>query len=229
MSAYVLVVEDELAIFKLIEFHLKKAGFVVVHSSTSEDAKAKIDERLPDLVLLDWMLPKMSGVDFARLLRSQARTKQLPIILLTAKGEEIDKELGLNIGADDYVVKPFSPRELIARINALLRRAAPQKVSDVLTVGEISIDPNLVSTTARGQPINFSPTEFRLLHFFMTHEDRSYTRSQLLDMVWGDHIFLEERTVDVHIRRLRRELETVGLDHYIKTVRSVGYRFSTKD
>lgn len=229
MSAYVLVVEDELAIFKLIEFHLKKAGFVVVHSSTSEDAKAKIDERLPDLVLLDWMLPKMSGVDFARLLRSQARTKQLPIILLTAKGEEIDKELGLNIGADDYVVKPFSPRELIARINALLRRTAPQKVSDVLTVGEISIDPNLVSTTARGQPINFSPTEFRLLHFFMTHEDRSYTRSQLLDMVWGDHIFLEERTVDVHIRRLRRELETVGLDHYIKTVRSVGYRFSTKD
>lgn len=229
MSAYVLVVEDELAIFKLIEFHLKKAGFVVAHSSTSEDAKATIDERLPDLVLVDWMLPKMSGVDFVRLLRSQARTKQLPIILLTAKGEEVDKELGLNIGADDYVVKPFSPRELIARINALLRRTAPQKVSDVLTVGEISIDPNLLSTTACGQNINFSPTEFRLLHFFMTHEDRSYTRGQLLDMVWGDHIFLEERTVDVHIRRLRRELETVGLDHYIKTVRSVGYRFSIKD
>lgn len=226
MSAYILVVEDEVGIFKLIEFHLKQAGFEVVHCLSGEAAKTKIDERLPDLVLIDWMLPKLSGVELIRQLRSESRTKQLPIIMLTAKGEELDKEAGLNVGADDYVVKPFSPRELIARINALLRRVAPQKTSEIIYAGKLCLDPDVQQVTADGVAINFAPSEFRLLHFFMTHQDRTYSRMQLLDLVWGDHVFVEERTVDVHIRRLRRELEAVGLEGYIKTVRSLGYRFS---
>lgn len=229
MATTVLVVEDEIAIFKLLEFHLKKAGFEALHAGSSEQAKMMINERLPDVVLLDWMLPAMSGDEFVRVLRQDARTKFLPVIMLTAKGEEKDKETGLNNGADDYVVKPFSPRELIARINALLRRLNPQKTSNVVNVGRLSLDPNAHTVTVDElTTLEVAPTEFKLLHFFMTHNERTYSRTQLLDLVWGDHVFIEERTVDVHIRRLRRVLEPFGLQDYIKTVRSAGYRFSVR-
>lgn len=227
MATTVLVVEDEMAIFKLLEFHLKKAGFEALHAGSSEQAKMMIDERLPDVVLLDWMLPAMSGDEFVRVLRQDSRTKFLPVIMLTAKGEEKDKESGLNNGADDYMVKPFSPRELIARINALLRRMNPQKTSDVVHAGRLSLDPNAHTVTVdEATTLEIAPTEFKLLHFFMTHSERTYSRTQLLDLVWGDHVFIEERTVDVHIRRLRRVLEPFNLQDYIKTVRSAGYRFS---
>lgn len=227
MATTVLVVEDEMAIFKLLEFHLKKAGFEALHAGSSEQAKMMIDERLPDVVLLDWMLPAMSGDEFVRVLRQDSRTKFLPVIMLTAKGEEKDKESGLNNGADDYMVKPFSPRELIARINALLRRMNPQKTSDVVHAGRLSLDPNAHTVTVdEAATLEIAPTEFKLLHFFMTHSERTYSRTQLLDLVWGDHVFIEERTVDVHIRRLRRVLEPFNLQDYIKTVRSAGYRFS---
>lgn len=226
MSAHILVVEDELPIYTLIAFHLTQAGFVVTHGVDGQDAKDKINEKLPDLVLLDWMLPRLSGVDLLAWLRADTRTKHLPVIMLTARGEEADKERGLNIGADDYVVKPFSPRELVARINALLRRAAPQKLDTAITFGKLSLNPDLQSVSVAGEPLMLSPSEFRLLHFFVTHADRTYSRAQLLDLVWGDHVFVEERTVDVHIGRLRRALQTVGLEPYIKTVRGLGYRFS---
>lgn len=226
MTSRILVVEDELAIQRLIEFALEQAGFEVTLVDSAEMAKTLIDEQLPDVVLLDWMLPKMSGVEFAKELRSQVRTKDLPIILLTARGEEADKELGLNLGADDYVTKPFSPRELVARIKALLRRRAPQKVDDVVKVGKLTLSPSERLVKTGEQVISFGPTEFKLLHFFMTHTDRIYSRRELLDLVWGDHVFIEERTVDVHIRRLRKELEVVGLEHYVETVRGVGYCFS---
>ena len=178
------------------------------------------------MLLVDWMLPGLSGLDFIRQLRNDIRSRDLPIILLTARGEETDKEQGLNLGADDYITKPFSPRELIARINALLRRRAPQKTSVPLRIYGLELDPQEQRVQVNGQTIPFGPSEFKLLHFFMTHPDRIYTRSQLLDLVWGDHVFVEERTVDVHIRRLRRGLETVGHDHLIQTVRGSGYRFS---
>ena len=224
----ILVVENELSIQRLIEFGLQQAGFEVNLVESAEDAKAVIDDRLPDVVLLDWMLPKMSGVDFAKELRMNERTKDLPIIMLTARGEEADKELGLNLGADDYVTKPFSPRELVARIKALLRRRAPQKTDDIVQVGRLTLSPQEHQVKVDGKVIHFGPTEFKLLHFFMTHTDRIYSRGELLDLVWGDHVFIEERTVDVHIRRLRRELEEVGVAHYIQTVRGVGYSFNDK-
>ncbi len=225
MNATILVVEDEQAISKLICFNLAQAGFEIVAVESAEEARAVIYDKLPDVVLLDWMLPKLSGVDFAKELRQTERTKELPIIMLTARGEESDKELGLNLGADDYVTKPFSPRELIARIKALLRRRAPQKTDAIINVGRLSLNPQDHSVSADGQKVHFAPTEFKLLHFFMTHTNRIYSRRELLDLVWGDHVFIEERTVDVHIRRLRRELEAQGLSGYIETVRGAGYSF----
>lgn len=227
--ASILVVEDEPAIQRLIEFALVQAGFGVVLAESAEDAKVMIDDKLPDVLLLDWMLPKMSGVAFAQELRATARTSDLPIIMLTARGEESDKELGLNLGADDYVTKPFSPRELVARIKALLRRRAPQKTDSMVKAGRITLDPQNHEVRVGELLVHFGPTEFKLLHFFMTHTDRIYGRAELLDLVWGDHVFIEERTVDVHIRRLRRELEVVGVSHYVQTVRGVGYVFSVKD
>ena len=221
----VLVVEDEVAIARLIQFGLEQAGFDVQMAESAEDAKVLIDERLPDVVLLDWMLPKMSGVQFAKLLRQNERTSDLPIIMLTARGEESDKETGLNLGADDYVTKPFSPRELVARIKALLRRRKPHKTDSVVQVGKIALNPTEHSVTVDGVAVHFAPTEFKLLHFFMTHTGRIYSRGELLDLVWGDHVFIEERTVDVHIRRLRRELEALGVTDYVQTVRGVGYGF----
>lgn len=221
----VLVVEDEIAIARLIQFGLEQAGFTVQMAESAEDAKVLIDDKLPDVVLLDWMLPKMSGVKFAKLLREQDRTQDLPIIMLTARGEETDKETGLNLGADDYITKPFSPRELVARIKALLRRRTPHKTDSTVTVGKIALNPTDHSVNVDGVAVHFAPTEFKLLHFFMTHTGRIYSRGELLDLVWGDHVFIEERTVDVHIRRLRRELEVVGVADYVQTVRGVGYGF----
>lgn len=221
----ILVVEDELPIQRLIEFALGQAGFAVILSQSAEDAKVIIDDKLPDVVLVDWMLPKMSGVELTQLLRTSLRTRDLPIIMLTARGEEADMELGLGMGADDYITKPFSPRELIARIKALLRRRTPHKTDSIVKVGKLSLNPTDRTVMVDDTPIRFGPTEFKLLHFFMTHTGRVYSRTELLDLVWGDHIFIEERTVDVHIRRLRRELEVAGLAHYVQTIRSAGYAF----
>lgn len=226
MLATILVVEDEPAIQSLIEVNLRRAGHAVQLAPDAETARRLVQETLPDLVLLDWMLPGMSGVDFARLLRSEARTRMLPIIMLTARAEERDKVEGLDLGADDYVTKPFSPRELMARIKAVLRRHAPQATEDVVELGGLRLDPSTHRITAGATEISLGPTEFRLLHFLMTHPERVHGRSQLLDQVWGDHVFVEERTVDVHIRRLRAALEASGHDALIQTVRGSGYRMS---
>ncbi len=227
MPATILVVEDEPAIQLLIEVNLRRAGHAVQLAPDAETARRLVQEALPDLVLLDWMLPGMSGIDFARLLRSEARTRSLPIIMLTARAEERDKIDGLDIGADDYVTKPFSPRELVARIKAVLRRHAPQATEDVVVLGGLRLDPATHRITAGDAVVNLGPTEFRLLHFLMTHPERVHGRSQLLDQVWGDHVFVEERTVDVHIRRLRAALEPSGHDVLIQTVRGSGYRMSS--
>jgi len=226
MPATILVVEDEPAIQALIEINLRRAGHLVQLAPDAETARRLVKEALPDLVLLDWMLPGMSGVDFARVLRSEARTRLLPIIMLTARAEERDKIEGLDLGADDYVTKPFSPRELTARIKAVLRRHAPQATEDVVEIGGLRLDPGTHRVRAGDAEVNLGPTEFRLLHFLMTHPERVHGRSQLLDQVWGDHIFVEERTVDVHIRRLRAALESSGCDTLIQTVRGSGYRIS---
>jgi len=226
MAATILVVEDEPAIQSLIEVNLRRAGHEVILAGDVETARRLVGAALPDLILLDWMLPGMSGIDFARQLRRDARTKTLPVIMLTARAEERDKVEGLDVGADDYITKPFSPRELVARIKAVLRRHAPQVTEDAVELGGIKLDPVSHRVTAGNEDVTFGPTEFRLLHFLMTHPERVYTRTQLLDQVWGDHVFVEERTVDVHIRRLRAALEATGYDSLIQTVRGSGYRIS---
>ena len=226
MPATILVVEDEPSIQSLLEVNLRRAGHQVMTKADAESALQQIQETLPDLVLLDWMLPGMSGIDFARRLRSDARTRMLPIIMLTARAEEHDKIEGLDVGADDYITKPFSPRELLARIKAVLRRHAPHATEDVVELGGLRLDPGSHRVSADEQDIALGPTEFRLLHFLMTHAERVHSRAQLLDHVWGDHVFVEDRTVDVHIRRLRLALEARGRDHLIQTVRGSGYRFS---
>lgn len=226
MAATILVVEDEPAIQSLIEVNLRRAGHEVILASDVEAARRLVGAALPDLILLDWMLPGLSGIDFARQLRRDARTKMLPVIMLTARAEERDKVEGLDVGADDYITKPFSPRELVARIKAVLRRHAPQVTEDAVELGGIRLDPVSHRVTAGNEDIAFGPTEFRLLHFLMTHPERVYTRTQLLDQVWGDHVFVEERTVDVHIRRLRAALEVTGHDNLVQTVRGSGYRIS---
>jgi two-component system phosphate regulon response regulator PhoB len=227
MPASILVVEDEPAIQALIATNLRRHGHVVVAAMDAEAALRQINEALPDLILLDWMLPGMSGLDFARRLRGDARTKSVPIIMLTARGEERDKVTGLETGADDYITKPFSPRELMARIQAVLRRGRPQATEDAVEAGGLKLDPASHRVFAAGAQVNLGPTEFRLLHFLMTHSERVHSRDQLLDQVWGDHVFVEERTVDVHIRRLRAALEASGLDRLVQTVRGSGYRFSS--
>ena len=228
MSAKILVVEDEPAIQALIAVNLKRAGHEVIASLDAEDARRQIDAVLPDLVLLDWMLPGMSGLEFARRLRADARTRAVPVIMLTARGEEADKVQGLTTGADDYVTKPFSPKELLARIQAVLRRQRPQATEETVEVGALRLDPVSHRVTAGSHAVNLGPTEFRLLHFLMAHAERVHSRVQLLDQVWGDHVFVEERTVDVHIRRLRAALEPSGQDGLIQTVRGAGYRLSTE-
>ncbi|HNF89396.1 MAG TPA: phosphate regulon transcriptional regulator PhoB [Thiobacillaceae bacterium] len=226
MSATILVVEDELGIQEVLKFNLGQHGHDVVVAPDAEDALNLLRGALPDLILLDWMLPGMSGIDLARRIRSDARLKTIPIIMLTARAEERDKIQGLDTGADDYITKPFSPRELMARIKAVLRRRAPQMTEDPVEVEGLRLDPLSHRVFGHQRPLDLGPTEFRLLHFLMTHPERVYSRSQLLDQVWGDHVFVEERTVDVHIRRLRSALEGTGHDRLIQTVRGAGYRFS---
>jgi two-component system, OmpR family, phosphate regulon response regulator PhoB len=212
MSSTILVIEDEPAIQELIAVNLSFAGHKVLRAYDAEQADTLIRAELPDLILLDWMLPGISGLAFARRLRNEERTRHVPVIMLTAKGAEQDKLDGLEAGADDYITKPFSPKELMARIKAVLRRRAPQLTDDLTEVAGLALDPSSHRLSGNGQPLNIGPTEFRLLHFFMTHAERVFSRSQLLDQVWGDHVFVEERTVDVHIRRLRKALEPSGHD-----------------
>jgi two-component system phosphate regulon response regulator PhoB len=226
MAARILVVEDEPSIHELISINLGMAGYEVIVAESAEQALSLIRDELPDLALLDWMLPGASGIDLARQLRSESRTRELPIIMLTARGEEKDKLRGLETGADDYITKPFSVRELEARIKAVLRRRAPALTSDAIEYQGLRLDPASHRITGDGKSLTMGPTEFRLLHFFMTHLERVYSRTQLLDFVWGDHVFIEERTIDVHIRRLRAALEPSGHHALIQTVRGSGYRFA---
>lgn len=224
----ILIVDDEAPIREMIAVALEMAGYDCLEADNAQDAHAIIVDRKPDLILLDWMLPGMSGVEFAKRLRSEERTRSIPLIMLTARGEEQDKVAGLEAGADDYVTKPFSPRELVARIKAVLRRRAPETTEDAVEIGGLRLDPATHRLAANGNPVNLGPTEFRLLHFLMTHPERVHSRAQLLDQVWGDHVFVEERTVDVHIRRLRSALEPSNHDGLVQTVRGSGYRFSTQ-
>ena len=226
MAATILVVEDEPAIQELISYGLRQAGHVTLCAGDAEQAMTIVNDVLPDLVLLDWMLPGMSGIEFAKLLRRVARTKNIPIIMLTARAEESDKVSGLEIGADDYITKPFSPRELIARIKAVLRRRLPEAADDVVEISGLSLDPITHRVTVNNKEVILGPTEFRLLYFLMSHPERVHSRSQLLDGGWGDHVFVEDRTVDVHIRRLRQILEAVDKDGLVQTVRGSGYRLS---
>jgi len=227
MSATVLVVEDEPNIQELVAVNLEHAGHRVVRAASAEEAEVAIRASLPDVLVLDWMLPGESGLAFARRLRGDPRTRDLPILMLTARAMETDKLLGLEAGADDYLTKPFSPKELAARIKAVLRRRAPQLSDDAVEIEGLRLDPASRRVTAGGRRLALSPSEFRLLHFLMTHAGRIYTRAQLLDHVWGDHVFIEERTVDVHVRRLRKALEPSGHDRLIDTVRGAGYGLRT--
>jgi two-component system phosphate regulon response regulator PhoB len=222
----ILVVEDEPAIAELISLNLRHAGFEVTLAGDAEQAQVAVDGVLPSLVVLDWMLPGQSGHALARAWRAQPRTRELPIIMLTARAEEADKVAGLDAGADDYLTKPFSPNELLARIRAVLRRRSPEALDSAVTVGALTIDPATRRVTSQGREIKVGGTEFRLLHFFMTHPERVHSRAQLLDRVWGDHVFIEERTVDVHIKRLRESLSGVNCQHMIETVRGAGYRMT---
>ena len=227
MSASVLVVEDEPQIQELIAVNLEHFGHRVRRAASAEEAEAAIRAALPDVVVLDWMLPGESGLALARRLRADARTRELPILMLTARAMEQDKLSGLEAGADDYLTKPFSPKELAARIKAVLRRRAPQLSGDVVEVEGLRLDPASHRVTAGEARLQLSPAEFKLLHFLLAHPGRVYSRTQLLDQVWGDHVYIEERTVDVHIRRLRKALEPTGHDRLIDTVRGAGYGLRT--
>jgi two-component system, OmpR family, phosphate regulon response regulator PhoB len=229
----VLVVEDEAAIAELIALNLRHAGYEVKLADTADAAQAAVDRVLPDLVLLDWMLPGQSGLALARRWRAEQRTRELPIIMLTARAAEGDKVSGLDAGADDYLTKPFSPNELLARMRAVLRRKAPEALDAAVEVGGLRLDPATRRVTrelaAQGLvEAKIGPTEFRLLHFFMTHPERVHSRAQLLDRVWGDHVFIEERTVDVHVKRLREALAPVACSQLIETVRGAGYRLTAQ-
>jgi two-component system, OmpR family, phosphate regulon response regulator PhoB len=226
MNAKILIVEDEPAIQELLAFNVMQAGFQALRAEDAEGAWQQIRNSAPDMILLDWMLPNTSGVVLAKQFRADARTRDIPIIMLTARGDERDKILGLESGADDYITKPFSPRELMARIRAVLRRHIPQMPDETVAVAGLELSPSTHRVNAKGKSIELGPTEFRLLHFFMTHAERVYSRAQLLDQVWGTQVFVEERTVDVHIRRLRAALEPSAMDNVIQTVRGSGYRFS---
>jgi two-component system phosphate regulon response regulator PhoB len=228
VAATILVVDDESAIREMLGFVLTQKGYNYQAAADAEQAWQRINESRPDLILLDWMLPGISGVDLARRLKRDPNTRNLPLIMLTARDDEEDKVRGLNVGADDYITKPFSPMELMARIKAVLRRSMPLVSGEVVEVDGLKLDPNSHRLTVGDNPLEIGPTEFRLLHFFMTHPERVYTRGQLIDQVWGDNVYVEERTVDVHIRRLRKTLELGGHDRFIQTVRGIGYRFSAR-
>ncbi|SRR5690554_738305 len=226
MQKRILIVDDEPAIREMVAFALRKAEYQPVHAGDAREAQSAIAEKVPDLILLDWMLPGTSGLELARRWRRDELTRDVPIIMLTARGEENDRVSGLESGVDDYVVKPFSARELLARIKAVLRRSREDDDDGSVSIGPLRIDGAAHRVFAGGQPVQLGPTEYRLLHFFMTHADRVYTRAQLLDHVWGGNVYVEERTVDVQIRRLRKALEPHGLDGMLQTVRGAGYRFS---
>lgn len=222
----VLIVEDEPAIAELIAVNLRHNGFDPVWAEDGASAQRELDAVLPDAILLDWMLPGQSGLALARKWRGDARTKQIPILMLTARGDEPDKVAGLDAGADDYITKPFSTQELLARIRAVLRRRAPEQASDSVTIGELTLDAATHRVTWQGQPLKLGPTEFKLLNYLMKHPERVHSRSQLLDKVWGDHVFIEERTVDVHVKRLREALGAAGM--LVETVRGAGYRLTAQ-
>jgi two-component system, OmpR family, phosphate regulon response regulator PhoB len=222
----ILIVDDEPAIRDMVAYALSRADFEPVGVGDAREAQGAIADRVPDLILLDWMLPGMSGIDFARRLRRDETTRDVPIIMLTARGEENDRVGGLEAGVDDYVVKPFSARELLARIRALMRRARGDEADGSVSVGGLRIDAAAHRVFSGDEPVNLGPTEYRLLHFFMTHPERVYSRAQVLDHVWGGNVYVEERTVDVHIRRLRKALEPHAADSLVQTVRGSGYRFS---
>ena len=222
----ILVVEDESAIAELVAINLRHAGFEVAIAETADAAQSEVDRVLPDLVVLDWMLPGQTGLALAKRWRGEARTRELPIIMLTARAEEADKVSGLDAGADDYLTKPFSINELLARIRALLRRRSPSALDAVVEVGALSHNPATRRVVGHGREVKIGATEFKLLHFLMAHPERVHSRSQLLDRVWGDHVFIEERTVDVHIKRLRETLAAVDCQHMIETVRGAGYRLA---
>jgi len=227
-AKHILIVEDEKPIRDMIAFSLRRNGFEVAEASDVGAARASIANARPDLLLVDWMLPDTSGLELTRQLKRSRDTQDLPVIMLTARGDEHDKVAGLEGGADDYVVKPFSPRELLARINAVLRRAAPGSGDEVIDHGGLVLDTASERVLVGDRTVPLGPTEYRLLAFFMTHAERVYSRAQLLDRVWGGDVYVEERTVDVHIRRLRKALEDFGFDRFVQTVRGSGYRFSTR-
>ncbi|MEO8486976.1 MAG: phosphate regulon transcriptional regulator PhoB [Betaproteobacteria bacterium] len=226
MTPTILVVEDEPAILELLKVNLADAGYAVHAAPDAESARRILQGALPDLVLLDWMLPGQSGLALARALRADARTRELPIIMVSARSEEADRVAGLEAWVDDYVTKPFSPRELKARIKAVLRRRAPEAAQEPLVVGSIRLDPATHRVTVDGKPLHLGPTEFKLLRFLLARPERVHTRAQLLDQVWGDHVYIEERTIDVHVRRLRVALEPFGVQDMIETVRGAGYRIA---
>jgi two-component system phosphate regulon response regulator PhoB len=224
----ILVVEDERPIREMIAFGLRRAGFEVREAADARAGRAEVANKLPDLLLVDWMLPDTSGLEFTRALKRDRETRELPVIMLTARAEEGDKVAGLEGGADDYITKPFSPRELLARINAVLRRSAPSEGAERIDIEGLVLDQSSQRVSAGEKTVALGPTEYRMLAFFMTHPERVYTREQLLDRVWGGNVYVEERTIDVHIRRLRKALEEFGYDRLIQTVRGSGYRFSAR-
>ena len=229
MRAKILIVDDESAIRQMVCLALGQSNYDCIEAADTAEAQAKILAEMPDLILLDWMLPGLSGVEYSRRLRREKLTRDIPIIMLTARTEEHDKVAGLDSGADDYITKPFSTRELLSRIKALLRRTAPHAAQSQVEIGGLMLDPVTHRVSVHGKSLEMGPTEFRLLQFFMTHPERVHSRERLLDSVWGNNVYVEERTVDVHIRRLRKILTATGHDRLIQTVRGSGYRLSTQD
>lgn len=226
MPANILIVEDESSILELISLNIHQAGFNPIRAINAEYANNIVKETIPDLIVLDWMLPGMDGIEFAKRLRANSETKSIPIIMLTAKADEDNKIKGLNVGADDYLTKPFSPRELIARIKALLRRRSPELINEPIIIDALVLDPGSHKVQVDNKKINIGPTEFKLLHFLMKNSDRVYSRNQILDKIWGNKSVIDDRTVDVHIKRLRAALKNSHYDRMIQTVRGSGYRFS---
>jgi two-component system, OmpR family, phosphate regulon response regulator PhoB len=228
MVRRILVVEDEAPIREMLCFVLEQKGYQPIEAEDYDDALEKICEPYPELILMDWMLPGGSGINLIKHLKRDELTRQIPVVMLTARGEEEDKVRGLEVGADDYITKPFSPKELMARLKAVMRRVSPTSLDDVIDVQGLKLDPVSHRVTTDDEPLDMGPTEFKMLHFFMTHQERVYSREQLLNNVWGTNVYVEDRTVDVHIRRLRKALEAGGHDKMVQTVRGAGYRFSTR-
>lgn len=228
MARRILVVEDEAPIREMVCFVLEQNGYQPIEADDYDAAIARLVEPFPDLVLLDWMIPGGSGIQVIKHMKRDSQLREIPVMMLTARGEEEDRVKGLETGADDYLTKPFSPKELVARVKAILRRISPMAADDLIAMNGLTLDPASHRVTSNENPLEMEPTEFKLLHFFMTHPERVYSREQLLNYVWGENVYVEDRTVDVHIRRLRKALEADGHDKMIQTVRGTGYRFSVR-